>query len=165
LPDTYPLPVLIVVHVPADRASQLAPLFQARCQLRVVEVEDQEPLVPGTIYFAPPDYHLLVESPTRLALANDEPVNYSRPSIDVLFESVADVYGRQAAGIVLTGANSDGAEGLRALSDAGGLAIVVRPKEAYSAAMPQAAIDANPACRVLSLTEIRDLLIELGAKA
>ena len=165
LPEAYPAPVVIVVHVPPDRESQLASLFQAKCQMRVVEAEDQEPLVGGTIYFAPPDYHLLVESPTRLALSNDEPVQFSRPSIDVLFESAADVFGRDVTGIVLTGANSDGAAGLHAIVAAGGSAIVVRPDQAYSAAMPQAAIDANPGCRVLALGEILDLLTELGETA
>jgi two-component system chemotaxis response regulator CheB len=165
LPASYRLPILIVVHLPAGRNSQLTSLFRAKCAMRVVEVEDQEPLVAGNIYFAPPDYHLLVESRTRLALSNDEPVQYSRPSIDVLFETAADVFGPQVAGIVLTGANADGAAGLRAIVAAGGSATVVRPGEPYSAAMPQAAIAANPGCRVLELDEILALLIELGGQA
>lgn len=165
LPASYPLPVVIVVHIPPTRESQLASLFEAKCQMRVVEAEDQEPLTAGTIYFAPPDYHLLVESPTRLALSNEEAVQYSRPSIDVLFESAADVFGRQVTAIVLSGANNDGAAGLRAIVAAKGQAIVVRPEEAYSAAMPQAAIKANPECRVLSLEEIREQLTELGTEA
>lgn len=165
LPAHYPLPILVVVHLPPQRDSQLAELFQARCNMRVVEVEDKEPLLPGTVYFAPPDYHLLVESRSRLALSSDEPVQYSRPSIDVLLESAADVFDSGALAIILSGANSDGALGLRKILDAGGSGVVVRPDEAAAAAMPQAAIEANPAARVLSLSEIRELLLETGEAA
>ncbi len=98
----YGLPVLVVVHVPSDRANMLVPLFQARCAITVKEAEDKEPAHPGVIYFAPSDYHLLVETDESLALSVDEPVNYSRPSIDVLFESAADAYG---AGLVGRGAD------------------------------------------------------------
>ena len=89
LPADYPLPILIAVHVPPDRGNGLVPLLQASCALAVLEAEDKERVLPGTVYFAPPDYHLLVERDGGLALSSDEPVNYSRPSIDVLFESAA----------------------------------------------------------------------------
>ncbi|MBN8849606.1 MAG: chemotaxis protein CheB, partial [Sphingomonas sp.] len=120
LPADYPLPVLVVVHVPADRRSVLATLFQSKCRIAVREAEDKEPVVPGTVYFAPPDYHLQVEADRTLSLSADDPVLYSRPSIDVLFESAADAYGAALAGVVLTGANQDGARGLAAVAEAGG---------------------------------------------
>jgi len=125
----------------------------------VREAEDKEPLEAGTVYFAPPDYHLLVELDRRLSLSSEEPVLYSRPSIDVLFESAADAYGSGLVGVVLTGANSDGARGLRAVRDAGGVALVQRPDQAQVAAMPQAALDACPGAVPLSLDEIASFLI------
>ena len=111
LPSDYRLPILIVVHLPPDKTSLLAELLRARCAIRVREAEDKEPIEPGVVYFAPPDYHLLVEQDRRLSLSDDEPVLFSRPSIDVLFESAADAYGGGLIGVVLTGANSDGANG------------------------------------------------------
>ena len=98
LPADYGLPVLIVVHVPPDKKSLLAELFQAKCGIEVREAEDKEPIRGGTVYFAPPDYHLLVETDKSLSLSDDEPVFYSRPSVDVLFESAADAYGPSLIG-------------------------------------------------------------------
>ncbi len=109
LPKGYRLPILIVVHVPANPNTNLAGLFQPKCHVTVKEAEDKEPIVPGTVYFAPPDYHLLIERGRYVSLSVEEPVNFSRPSIDVLFESAADVYGRRLLGIILTGANHDAA--------------------------------------------------------
>jgi two-component system, chemotaxis family, protein-glutamate methylesterase/glutaminase len=162
-PD-YPLPILIVVHLPPDRRSLFAELFSARCKIRVREAEDKEPIEPGVVYFAPPNYHLLVEADKRLSLSGEEPVLYSRPSIDVLFESAADAYTDGLIGVVLTGANSDGADGLKAVVEAGGVAIVQSPQGAYAAAMPEAAIAASPEARVLPLTEIAVYLREIGAR-
>ena len=150
----YPLPILIVVHLPPDRSSLFAELFRARCKIRVREAEDKEPIEPGVAYFAPPDYHLLVEADRRLSLSGEEPVLYSRPSIDVLFESAADAYSGGLIGVVLTGANSDGADGLKAVVEAGGVAIVQSPKGAYATAMPEAAIAACPEARIMPLNEI-----------
>jgi two-component system chemotaxis response regulator CheB len=154
LPANYGLPVMIVVHVPPDKKSILAELFQAKCQIGIREAEDKEPISAGTAYFAPPDYHLLVETDKRLSLSNDEAVFYSRPSIDVLFESAADAYGPGLIGIILTGANQDGAKGLKAVAEAGGRTIVQSPEGAYAAAMPEAAIAECQGARVLSLKEI-----------
>jgi two-component system, chemotaxis family, protein-glutamate methylesterase/glutaminase len=154
LPASYGLPVIIVVHVPPDKESILAELFRAKCAIEVREAEDKEPIRGGTIYFAPPNYHLLVETDKSLALSNDEPVFYSRPSLDVLFESAADAYGSSLIAIVLTGANQDGAKGLKAVAEAGGAAIVQNPDGAYASAMPKAAIAECPGARVLSLKEI-----------
>jgi two-component system chemotaxis response regulator CheB len=158
LPADFPMPVLIVVHVPADRDNILAPLFAPRCRMAVREVEDKEPALPGTIYFAPPDYHLLLESDGSLSLSTDEPVLYSRPSIDVLFESAADAFGDAVAGVILSGASADGAAGLRAICDAGGTALIEEPETAYADTMPLAAIAACPAARVLTLGGIAEYL-------
>ncbi len=154
LPPAYRLPVIIVVHMPPDKKSLLAELFQAKCGIKVCEAEDKEPISSGTAYFAPPDYHVLVEMDKSLSLSLDEPVLFSRPSVDVLFESAADAYGPSLIAIVLSGANQDGAKGLRAVADAGGTAIVQSPEEAYASAMPEAAIAECPGASVLSLKEI-----------
>jgi two-component system chemotaxis response regulator CheB len=154
LPANYSLPVMIVVHLPPDRKSILAELFQAMCRIKIREAEDKERISGATAYFAPPGYHLLVETDKSLALSVDEPVLHSRPSIDVLFESAADAYGPTLIAIVLTGANQDGAKGLKAVADAGGTAIVQCPEGAYASAMPKAAISACPEARVLVLKEI-----------
>lgn len=156
-PD-FPLPIFIVVHVPAGKRSVLAEIFAAKCPLRVVEAEDKEPVIPGSVYFAPPDYHMLMENKRTIALSNEEEVLFSRPSIDVSFESAADIWGEQLIGIVLTGANHDGANGLRAIVRAGGSAIVQTPESAYARAMPDAAIAACPTARVLSLPDIATYL-------
>jgi two-component system chemotaxis response regulator CheB len=164
LPSDYCLPILIVVHLPPDKTSLLVELLHVRCAIRVREAEDKEPIEPGVAYFAPPDYHLLVEQDKRLSLSDDEPVLFSRPSIDVLFESAADAYGDGLIGVVLTGANSDGANGLKAVVEAGGVAVVQSPGSAYAVAMPEAAIAACPEARVLPVNEIAAYLREVGAR-
>jgi two-component system, chemotaxis family, protein-glutamate methylesterase/glutaminase len=161
LPEDYSLPLMIVVHVPPDKKSVMAELFQAKCSIDVREAEDKEPLIGGTAYFAPPNYHLLVEKDKSLSLSNDEPVFYSRPSLDVLFESAADAYGPGLIAIVLTGANQDGAKGLKAVAEAGGAAIVQNPEGANARAMPEAAIAECPRALVLSLKEIAVYLQDL----
>jgi two-component system chemotaxis response regulator CheB len=159
LPKDYPLPVFIVVHVPADSRSMIAELFTERCRIIVKEAEDKEVIRGGTVYFAPPDYHLLIEPDFTLSLSNDEPVRYSRPAIDVLFESAADAYGDSLTGVILTGANSDGARGLRAVSESGGCALVQHPHTAVGVAMPTAAQNACPLALSMSLQEIAATLI------
>ncbi|MBI1683779.1 chemotaxis protein CheB [Caulobacter hibisci] len=162
LPASFPLPVLVVVHVPPDRDNVMVPLLQTKCRLIVKEAEDKEPVVGGTIYFAPSDYHLLVEADGSLSLSTDEPVNYSRPSIDVLFESAADAFGEGLVGAILTGANHDGAAGLKALAEAGGVAIVEDPAAAHSQAMPLSALEACPTAAVMTLDAIASYLSSLG---
>lgn len=164
LPRGYALPLLVVVHSPPDQKSVLAELFQTRCQIEVKEAEDKEPIRAGTIYFAPPNYHLLVEPDRRLSLSSDAPVLFSRPSIDVLFESAADVYGPALAGIILTGASSDGARGLQAVCEAGGIALVQSPESAHAPAMPVAALAASPSACVLSLEQMAEFLQDLSRK-
>jgi two-component system chemotaxis response regulator CheB len=162
LPEGYALPILIVIHVPADRNNILAPLFQSKCRLVVREAEDKEPILPGTIYFAPPDYHMLVEAEGTISLSTDEPVLHSRPSIDVLFESAADALGSAVIGIVLTGANADGAQGLKAVEAAGGTAIVEDPSTAFAEAMPLAALNACSTAQVMSHAAIAQYLVKAG---
>lgn len=161
LPPTFPAPVLVVVHVPPDRENALVPLLADRSRLEVKEAEDKEPARPGVVYFAPSDYHLLVEADGSLSLSSDELVRHSRPSIDVLFESAADALGPGLAAIVLTGANEDGAHGLRAVVDAGGTAILEDPATAAAPTMPQAARQAAPEAAVMSLTGIAAYLLNL----
>lgn len=151
LPKDYPLAIMVVVHLPPDCDSTLATLLRDRCQIPVKEAEDKEPICPGVVYIAPPNYHLLVEPDFQLSLSQDEPVLFSRPAIDVLFESAADAYGDALAGVVLTGASSDGARGLRAVGAAGGLAFVQTPSTAEASTMPQSALDACPSARILDL--------------
>ena len=162
LPAQYPLPIIIVVHIPPDKKSALVDLFRIRCAMQVREAEDKEPISAATIYFAPPDYHLLIEMDKALSLSSDEPVLFSRPSIDVLFESAADAFGAGLAAIVLSGANQDGAKGLRAAVEAGGTAIIQDPDEAFASAMPMAAMAECPSAAILSLTEIAVYLQGLG---
>lgn len=158
LPPDSPLSIFIVVHLPPDRNSILPSILATRCALEVKEAEDTEVIRPGTVYVAPPDYHLLVEPERTLSLSSDEPVLYSRPSIDVLFESAADAYGGELIGVVLSGANSDGANGARAVADAGGLVLVQMPDSADAFAMPRAALQACPTARALTLAQIAAVL-------
>ncbi len=147
----------IVMHSPRERPSLLPQLFAGRCALPVREAEDKEPVQAGTVYFAPPDYHMLIDRGPALALSGDEPVHFSRPSIDVLFDSAADIYGERLMGVILTGANQDGAEGLAAVGRAGGRTIVQEPDSAAVAFLPRAALDAGPVDAVLSIEQLRDL--------
>lgn len=154
----FPLPILTVIHLPPDARSGIADLFAMKCKLRVKEAEDKEPIEPGCIYFAPPNYHLLVEPDRRLSLSSDEAVMFSRPSIDVLFESAADVYGERLLAIVLTGASSDGAKGLSKICNAGGVGIVESPDSAHVPTMPISAMQACDNARQMNLSQIGDLL-------
>ena len=126
--------------------------------------QDKEPILPGTVYFAPPDYHLLVETDRRLSLSNEEPVNFSRPSIDVLFESAADVYGRTLLALILTGANHDGAQGACAVSEAGGTVLVQTPDSATARMMPASTLAACRNARALSLEDLTEVLASRGRR-
>jgi two-component system, chemotaxis family, protein-glutamate methylesterase/glutaminase len=132
--------------------------------LRLQEPSDREPILPGRIYIAPADYHLLVE-PGEFRLSTEGPVNYARPSIDVLFESAADAYGCRAVGIILTGANSDGAQGAKRIRQKGGIIVVQTPEEAECSVMPRAVLHATAADHVLPLLEISSYLASLHIAA
>ena len=162
LPDSFQMAVTLVQHRHKDSDHLLRSLLQERSSLEVCEVEDKMPLEHGRIYVAPPDYHTLVE-PGHFALSTDAPVRYSRPSIDVTFSSAADSYAHRTVGIVLTGANADGAAGLRQISDRGGLALIQDPATAESKLMPAAAQRAVPRARVMSLEGITAYLATLPA--
>jgi two-component system chemotaxis response regulator CheB len=148
---------LVVVHIPRERPSLLAELFGARCASPVTEAEDKEPVQPGTVYFAPPDYHMLVDQGPSVALSRDEPVHFSRPSIDVLFDSAADIYGERLMGVILTGANQDGAEGLAAVRRAGGRTVVQEPASAAVPSLPEAALQKGSVDAVLSIEQLQAL--------
>lgn len=159
--------VFVVVHLPRERPSLLVDIFQPKCAVPVREAEDKQAVQPGTVYFAPPDYHLLIDAGPQLALSTDEPVHYSRPSIDVLFESAALIYRRHLLGIVLSGGNDDGSDGLATVLRAGGSGIVQLPQSAAVPLMPAAALQRSPQALALPLPQIAAQLgaLDAGARA
>jgi two-component system chemotaxis response regulator CheB len=161
LPSPWRLPVVIVLHLPEKHESHLAEIFGERLRLPVHEAADKMPLAPGHVYFAPPGYHLSIERDRRFSLSCEPPVRFSRPSIDVLMASAADAYGPALAGLLLTGANDDGAEGLQRIHLAGGLTAVQDPDEAQVSTMPEAAMALHSPDHVLPLRELRALLLQL----
>lgn len=158
LPAGYRLPVFCILHLPADRESRLAELFGERLPLPVMEAADKQAIEPGTVYFAGAGYHLSVERDFTFSLSCEPPVHFARPAIDVLMESSADVYGPGLVGILLTGANQDGADGMAVIHAAGGLTVVQDPGDAQVATMPQSAIDRFPPHLILPLARIGALL-------
>lgn len=158
LPKSLQASVFVVLHIPRERPSLLVEIFRPKCAMAVIEAMDKEPAEQAAIYFAPPDYHLLIDKGPQLSLSADELVNFSRPSIDVLFESAADVYRKRLLGIVLSGGNDDGAAGLQAVIRAGGIGVVQQPDTAQVSAMPLAAIRRGGVDYVLTLPEIAELL-------
>jgi two-component system chemotaxis response regulator CheB len=158
-PD-FPLPVVIAQHRRKDGDDGLCEYLQKRSKLPLVEPNDKEKAEPGRVYLAPRDYHLLIEK-SIFALSTESPVAFARPSIDVLFDSAADVYRERVVGVILTGANRDGAQGLAKIKSLGGFALVQDPESAESRAMPEAAIGATTVDRVLPLPEIAPFLNEL----
>ena len=162
LPDDLSMALAIVQHRHKDSDHLLRTLLQEQSALTVCEVEDKMPIEHGHIYVAPPDYHTLVEQ-GYFSLSTEAPVRYSRPSIDVTFGTAADAYGHRTVGIVLTGANADGADGLRRISERGGLAIVQDPTTAESRTMPAAAQKAVPRARIMTLDGIAAFLASLPA--
>lgn len=152
------VPVVVVLHVPDNNESRVPELFAARLRVPVREAQPHAPVQPDCIYFAPPGYHLLVEADRTFSLSCDEPVLFSRPSIDVLFETCADALGDRLAALLLTGANEDGARGLARVAALGGLTAVQDPAEAGHAIMPQAALRLATPRFVLPLAGLRALL-------
>jgi two-component system chemotaxis response regulator CheB len=156
LPGDFAMPVAVVQHRSKD-SELLCELLQECTAMKVFEVVDKEEARPGCVYIAPPDYHMLVDD-GFFSLSTEAPVRFSRPSIDVMFESAADTYGMDAIGVVLTGANADGSRGLRAIVDAGGLGVVQDPATAEVRVMPQAAMRAVPEACVLPMNDIAGYL-------
>jgi len=163
LPAGWRLPIVVVLHLPEQHQSHLPEVFSRRLPFTAREAEDKLPVAEGTLYFAPPGYHLSIESDLRFSLSCEPPVLFSRPAIDILMSSAADAYGSALAGILLTGANEDGARGLLRIHEAGGLTVVQDPDEAPSPLMPRAALALHEPDHVLRLHEIRALLMELDS--
>jgi two-component system chemotaxis response regulator CheB len=159
LPRGFPVPIVVVQHRSRESSDAYAEVIGSRTSLPVREIEDGDPLRGPGVYLAPPDYHVLIE-PGHTALSIDDPVSYSRPSIDVLFESAADAYGSRVCAVLLTGANADGAKGLVRVKQAGGFAIVQDPATAESPEMPTAGIAAANVDRVLGLDRIALELVQ-----
>lgn len=155
---SYRIPIAVVQHRSPNSPSIMVKYFSEITQLPVIEPDDKEPIQKGHIYFAPPNYHLLVAPDKRFNLNVDEAVYYSRPAIDVLFATAAEVYKDRLVGIIMSGANADGAEGLKKIKELGGLTIVQDPRTAYSPQMPEAAVNVASPDLVLNLNEIDELI-------
>ena len=162
LPSDFAIPVVVVQHRSIDSERLLGQLLQDATDLRVCEIEDKDELTPGTVHLAPANYHVLIEH-GYVSLTVEEPVRFSRPSIDVMLTSASDTYGAGVIGVVLTGANEDGARGLAHIVKRGGRALVQDPKTAEIPIMPIAAIRAVPTAEVLPLDGMVSRLIELSA--
>ncbi|HEY0709859.1 MAG TPA: chemotaxis protein CheB [Polyangia bacterium] len=158
IPAALRVPVFVVLHLPRDRQSLLPEIFSGHCARPVKEADDKESVTPGTIYVGPPDYHLQVDEGPRLSLCYDEPINWSRPSIDALFVSAADVYRERLMAILLSGGNQDGAEGLVAVRERGGMTVVQDPASAACPTMPNEALRRGEPDAVWNLEQMKTLL-------
>ncbi|HBB33885.1 MAG TPA: chemotaxis protein CheB [Cyanobacteria bacterium UBA8803] len=179
LPESFLVPMAIAQHRHKNSEENLSGFLQRQCALPLTEVEDKDAIAPGRIYLAPADYHLLVEAPQlkenspgqngspfcTFALSTDAPINFARPSIDVLFESAADTYAEKAVGVILTGASADGSQGLAKIKAHGGLAIVQEPTTAFCPMMPKAAISAVATAKILPLDKIAPFLVNICCPA
>lgn len=161
LPQDFPLPVVIVQHISPNSDKFMINQLDTICKLVVKEAEEKELLKSGVAYFAPPDYHLLIEDDMTLSLSVEDKINYSRPAIDVLFESAAYALGHEVIGVILTGANNDGSIGLKRINENGGLTIVQSPETAQASTMPQGAIETVSPDHILPLGEIASFLVKL----
>ena len=161
LPADFKTPVIIVQHISPRSENQWISLLNDKSNLQIKEADEKEKIEPGIVYVAPPNYHLLIEIDKTFSLTVEERVNYARPSIDVLFESAAEAFQNKLIGVILTGSNNDGTNGLKRIQEYGGLTIVQEPKTAESAYMPESAIAAIKPEYILSLEEIIELLIKI----
>ncbi len=157
----FPVPVIIVLHIGDHSNDTFINYMNSICPLKVTEAENNEEIKPGHIYFAPPNYHLLIEPDFTFSLSTEEKYNYSRPSIDILFESAAWAYSKNLIGIILSGANSDGAYGLKLIKEFGGMTLVQNPCSATSPTMPRAALKMVLPEYRLKLEDIAVKLVEL----
>jgi two-component system, chemotaxis family, protein-glutamate methylesterase/glutaminase len=162
LTSSFAPAMAIVVHLPPSGPSLLPEIFSTESSPPMKLADDKEPIAGGTIYFASHDYHLLIGPDRTFALSQDERVHFSRPAIDVLFESAAEAYGAGVLGVILSGASADGAQGLRAIADAGGLTAVQALDTAEMTTMPAAALEAVPASIVVNAGSLAELLRALG---
>ncbi|MBA3900262.1 MAG: chemotaxis protein CheB [Bacteroidetes bacterium] len=164
LPKGFSLPVIIVEHISPNSDNFWIKSLNKICKLMVKEADEKEKIKKSTVYIAPPGYHLLIEQDFTFSLSSDERVNFSRPSIDVLFETAADAYKESLIGIILTGANNDGAKGLKMIKKNGGLTIVQDPSGAEVDIMPLAAILSAKPDFILAIKEIAPKMIDLQKK-
>ncbi len=162
LPSDFAFSVIIVIHRHSDSDDYLERSLNSECRIRVKQADEKKNIKNGVVYFAPPNYHLLIEDDNTFSMSLEGAVNYARPAIDVLFESAAYVYGPELIGIVLTGANNDGSQGLKKIKKMGGLAIVQAPETAEVGDMPRAAIAAVEPDYILPLKEIGPFLMDLN---
>jgi two-component system, chemotaxis family, protein-glutamate methylesterase/glutaminase len=160
LPAGYHVPVLIVQHRAKDQKELLEELLQSKCEIKIKQADEKEELQAGCVYIAPPNYHLLVERDETLSLSSDNLVRYSRPSIDVLFQSAAPVFKDKLVAIILTGASNDGSAGIETVSKYGGLTIAQSPDEANFPFMPRAAIQTKKITHIFTLAEIQNFLLK-----
>jgi two-component system chemotaxis response regulator CheB len=164
LPASYPLPILIVAHVAPEASDGLALLLDSTCDVRVKEADESESIAPGTVYIAPPNYHMLLERDGKLSFSVDPPVNFARPAVDVLFETAADALGSALIAVVMTGAGCDGSRGLKAVALNGGVTIVQDPTDAVADSMPKSAIAAWAPDHVVPLKLIGAILLKLAGE-
>ena len=164
LPKDFPLPLLIVQHIAPESGNGMARLLDEVCAIRVKEADELERPVGGTVYLAPANYHLLVEPDGRLGLSTDPPVSFARPSVDVLFETAAQAFGKGLIGVVLTGAGSDGSRGLKRIKELGGIAVVQDPDDATAGSMPNNAIMAVTPDYLIDLAGLPGLFLRLSQK-
>ena len=163
LPEDYSIPIVLVLHRLRNADSGLHHIYSKKIKLQVREVEEKEVMQAGFLYLAPPNYHVLIEKDFSFSLDSSELENYSRPSIDVTFTSAATVMKSALAGIILSGASSDGSKGLQTIAKKGGIAIVQDPLEAEVATMPKSAIEIIPDCRIFTIERIKQFLLSLHA--
>ncbi|MDO6432733.1 chemotaxis protein CheB [Flavitalea sp. BT771] len=162
LPGDYPMPLIVIQHRSKDERTLLEEVLQDKCVISIRQANEKERIDRSKVYFAPPDYHLLIERDHTFSLTCDDPVNFSRPSIDLLFETASEVYKDKLVAVILTGANRDGAEGIRAVRQRGGLTIAQDPATALFPDMPRAAIDTGSVQHILNAAKIKDLLLQLA---
>lgn len=162
LPADYAIPIIVVQHRARDKKDLLEEVLQHKSKIKVKQADEKEKIEKGYVYIAPPDYHLLIENDLTFSLSSDEYVKFSRPSIDVLFESAAVVYRDKLIGIILTGANNDGAAGISEIKKYHGLTIAQSPKEAAFPVMPTAAIETKAITHVWTLSEIQNFLLTIN---
>ncbi|MFH0825892.1 MAG: chemotaxis protein CheB [Pseudomonadota bacterium] len=165
LPHDFPIPILVVQHLHESDDGSFAEHLARTCQLRVLVPCDKRQIQKGCVFVAPADYHMLLERGGTIALSVDEKVNWSRPSIDVLFESAAHAYGTNLIAVILSGANADGADGMKTVKSCGGLIIAQSPESAESPVMPKASIEASHPDYIRKPAEIANLLVELGTRS
>jgi two-component system chemotaxis response regulator CheB len=162
LPLGYQVPVMVVQHRSKDQRDLLEEVIQSKCKIKVKQADEKESIQSGFVYIAPPDYHLLIENDKTFSLSSDEQVQFSRPSIDVLFETAAIVFKDTLIAIILTGANNDGAAGIVTVKKYGGLTIAQDPAEAQFSFMPKAAIETKEVTHIWTLSEIQNFLLKIG---